>query len=132
MKYLDFQEESVESMPSRRSSVDSVKPRRGGARTRNETPPPAALSKSTKKTNGTTKDESKKESTKEAAKKGKEDADDPEDSIDLSAETSCRLCDKKDFRANTEALTKHYATMHYKVNLESEIKNETNCIVCKE
>ena len=109
-------------MPSRRSSVDSLKPRRG-ARTRNETPPPKS---SAKKTNGTTKDEAKKDSKK------KEKDDDADDVINLQHETSCRLCDKKDFRVNTDALTKHYAITHYKTNLEGEIKNDTNCAVCKE
>lgn len=104
-------------MPSRRSSSDSVKPRRGG-RTRNETPPPRPL----KKVNG---------SHKETKDKKKDKDEESEDRIDLSSETSCRLCDKKDFKPNTEALAKHYATAHFKSSLETEIRSDNSCNICK-
>jgi len=108
-------EESLDSMPSRRSSSDSVKPRRG-ARTRKD-----VASKPTRKTNG---------SVKESVKK-KEKDEDCDDRIDLSSETSCRLCDKKDFKPETDALIKHYASCHFKTNLEAEIKNDSNCNICR-
>ena len=107
----------MESMPSRRSSSDSVKPRRGRPR---NTPPP-------------TKPPSKKVNGSAASVKGTKNKEDEatEDKIDLSRETACRLCDKKDFRVESDALAKHYATAHFKAVLESEIKNDNTCYICK-
>ena len=101
---------SEDTMPSRRSSAESPKPRRGRARAETETPPP----KPTKKVNGSLKE--KKE--------------DSRDTINLSVEVACRLCDKKDFNPVTEALAKHYATAHFKALLEAEVK-DNNCNICK-
>lgn len=102
-------------MPSRRSSAESPKPRRGRPRAETETPPPPP--KPSKKVNG-------------SVKETKEKKDDPNDTINLSQEVSCRLCDKKDFNPVTEALAKHYATAHFKALLEAEVK-ENNCNICK-
>ena len=108
-------------MPSRRSSSDSVKPRRG--RQRNETP---SSKSSSKKVNGSTNSKKKDKEEKEEV--------DSDDKIDLSSETSCRLCDnKKEFKPNTDALAKHYALAHFKTSLEGEIKGGDNvCNICKE
>ena len=109
-------------MPSRRSSSDTVKPRRG-VRTRKEVAPPSTAKSAVKKTNGTLKE----------SVKANDDDETPsaDDKIDLSIETCCRLCDKKDFKPDTDALAKHYAIAHYKINLESEIKNDNNCNICR-
>ena len=108
-------------MPSRRSSSDSVKPRRGRQRTE---APSAKGTSTSKKVNGSANSKKKDKEPEEV---------DSDDKIDLSSETSCRLCDnKKEFKPNTEALAKHYALAHFKASLEGEIKGGDNvCNICK-
>ena len=49
---------------------------------------------------------------------------------DLSLETACRLCERKSFKAGSDALLKHYALDHLKDELEAEIP-DTKLLICE-
>lgn len=58
---------------------------------------------------------------------------DEDEKVDLWMDTSCRLCEKKDFTSETENLVRHYATAHFKARLDAELRRHSdfNCNVCK-
>ena len=50
---------------------------------------------------------------------------------DLTVETSCRLCDKKNFKTGSDALLKHYALEHFKEELDAEIPLDSKVLTCE-
>lgn len=50
---------------------------------------------------------------------------------DLSADSDCKLCEKKNFKPGSDALLKHYALDHFKEKLEVDIGKDFSCNLCK-
>lgn len=106
------EEEEEEVMPSRRSSRESVMARRSRKEAAAAVTADSALPSrtQTRKANGS------------AGRRAAPGIPITRVSniIDLWTETACRLCDRRDFPAETDSLAEHYATAHFRPKLEAE------------
>ena len=114
---------SRESSRSRRSNSRAKSPPPSKA-----PPPPAKKVVNGVKNNIAPKSTKESNSSKpQASKDGK--------LIDFQTDVACRLCEKKNFKAGSEALVKHYALEHFKEKLDLEIAGSSSkdfsCNICK-
>ena len=125
---LQEEEEVVEVAPVSSSKMptlnrDSSRSRRSNSK--NPTPPPKPQ---VKRVNGVKKEEKPSlgialppvKATNKVVK-----------APDLTVETSCRLCDKKNFKTGSDALLKHYALEHFKEELDAEIPLDSKVLTCE-